>query len=123
MCSDVCTAFKKDKCIGEVLKGCSILQPLLEVCYFQMWCLQHEVQNLFFFILKDIFPHPHRLISTDIHFQVVFCLFATCRLCSVSVQGWTPPLLPGNQPCALAKPTPSEHFPLHVRVFPSLCRS
>lgn len=25
MCFDVCIAFEKDKCIGEVLKGCSIL--------------------------------------------------------------------------------------------------
>lgn len=53
----------------------------------------------------------------------MFCSFATFGLCSVSVWESIPPFLPGNQPSALGKPTVSEHFPLHVSIFHSLCTS
>lgn len=88
--------------------------------------LQHQVRN-FFFNFKEFLPiSTLSQISTD-------CSSLISRLCSVC-------LLPVA--CVLplcesgfllyclatshvhpAKPTLSEHFPLHVSVFPSLCKS
>lgn len=124
MCSDVCIAFEKDKYIGEVLKGCSILwgaatsKPDIVAAL-----LHHQVQKLC--LLERITFHicsfldQYRLQAA--YFQVVFCLFATFRIYSASVWESIPPLLPGNKPSALGKPTVSEHFPLHVSIFHSLC--
>lgn len=76
MCSDVCTAFKKDKCIGEVLKSCSILQGSATSKTGHDWPVTASGTE-FFFNFKEFLPiSTLSQISTD-------CSSLISRLCSV----------------------------------------
>lgn len=117
-CSDICTAFKKDKCIGAVLKGCSILQES-STSKPGVYSMRYRI---FFFTLKNFFPHPHclrptqtfisRCCSVCCYLQGVFCL---CTGVDSSFTAWQPSMCTGQTYTVRAFSTPCQCFPLPLQ--------
>lgn len=120
---------EKDKCIGEVIKGCryspgaccfTILKPDIVA-----GLLHQQVQK---FSLPFTYLPSKKLLSTSTltqifinprsHISKLCSLFATFRVCSASVSESVPPLLATshlhwvNLPCHSISHSTSEHFPL-----------